>query len=181
MSEIRCGELMVRAEDKQVAFAISQKSANQALVELPQLRLLVEFLENHLAKQTDQRTSFRIQLAQLDPAVAEQLRAYVTTDEKLVQLKVVDISLTGISVESASPIGTVGEEFSILLSFEQERILLPATIVRKNANLTALSFHTVVKHHEIMAPESLNRIYRELELNWLANNQQVDNTPPDDI
>ena len=129
--------------------------------------------------QSNRRIGFRIDLRQLKQDISNRLRVMVVTDGGQSAVTPVDLSITGICVESEQIIGEHGEHVDVSLSFDDQSIELPAVIVRQDNsnNLTAFQFTGVAKGGEFNPPFELNYIFRALEELWLDSSLNLDGFP----
>ncbi|MBK6738033.1 MAG: PilZ domain-containing protein [Haliea sp.] len=93
--------------------------------------------------QSNRRTGFRINLSQIKSHLADRLCVTVAMRQGQVTAKPIDLSLTGICVESSYHFGRAGAMVDIILDYGQHHAVLPAIVVRHEGAVDHTAFHFV--------------------------------------
>ncbi len=176
MPEFRSGNLIIRAMDDKIALSLADETRKCATVDHRELPLVLEFLTSFLSSQSNRRTGFRIELQQLKQRICDRFQVFVEVDGLRVATTPVDLSLTGICVESDEIVAKQGTRAKITLVWEDREILLPGIVIRQNYSCTrtAFQFIGVVKEGKTKPPPDLNFIFRELETLWLNDSLSLE-------
>ncbi len=169
MSELHSGNLTIRTMGEKIAFEFTGKAAASAVIDSRELPVVLEFLNSYLASQSNRRIGFRIDLKQLNHDIADRFCVVVETDGKKLAVTPIDLSITGIYVESAEFTFKHGSQVVINLRYDDKAIALPAVAVRQDNSYTRTAFHFVgvVEDGELAPPSELDAIYHALEALWL--------------
>lgn len=171
MSEIHSGDLTIRTMGEKIAFELKGKDFSRAVIDSRELPALLEFLSSYLASQSNRRAGFRIDLSQLSHDIVEQFCVFVEVDGKKLAVTPIDLSITGIYVESEEFTFKHGSRVVINLSYDDKIVALPAVTIRQNTSYTHTAFHFVgvVEDGESSPPSELDAIFQALEALWLNN------------
>lgn len=173
MDQLQSGNLQIRASKNKLIFEISGQPGATTEVEAEDLPRILAFLKNHGDSHNNRRLGFRLDLSQLPPGVREQLRVHALTDVGRVPVTPVDISITGIRVDSDKLEGKPGQQTTLEVDFEDTRVILPAVLVRRFADNRRLAFHFPEIFGEdgrLRPPAELTEIIYALESLWLDQN-----------
>ncbi len=168
MEAIRIGQLTIRTDDDQIEFIVDGAPMRRATVSAKDLPGIVDFLRGSALAGSERRTGFRVPIASLGSSIGERLRAFVTTQRgDWVEVTPVNISLTGILVETEENLGAQGTQSSVKLALDDNTVQLPSVVVRHEPNRVAFQFTESIKDGELEPPPKLVAIYRTLETLWL--------------
>ncbi len=176
MSEIRSGNLLIRAKEDSVEFEIIGKEFACADIASSEVPELLGFFKSYLRAQSNRRTGFRINLAQLKPNLSNRLCVTVATGEGQLSATPIDLGLTGICVASNHHLGRCGAKVDIIMSYDQHHAVLPAVVVRQDGAVAHTAFHFVgsIKDGEPEPSPELEFIFRKLEALWLDQSLQLE-------
>ncbi|MBE9538689.1 MAG: PilZ domain-containing protein [Proteobacteria bacterium] len=173
MSEIHSGNLTIRTMGEKIAFDIVGKTAACAVLNSRELPVLLEFLNSYLASQSNRRIGFRIDLRQLGHDIADRFCVVVEAESKKLVVTPIDLSITGIYIESEKFTFKHGSQVVINLSYDDKLVALPAVAIRQDNSHThthtAFHFVGMVEDGELAPPSELDAIYHALEALWLNN------------
>ena len=168
MEAIRIGQLTIRTDDDQIEFIVDGAPMRRATVSAKDLPGLVDFLSGSALTGSERRTGFRVPIASLGSSIGDRFHAFVRTqDGGWVEVTPVDVSLTGILVETEENVGTQGAQSSVKLALDDNTVQLPSVVVRREPHRVAFQFTESIKHGELDPPPKLVAIYRTLETLWL--------------
>ncbi|MBT4519036.1 MAG: PilZ domain-containing protein [Halieaceae bacterium] len=172
MSKIRAGNLVIRAGVDKLAFEVEGSATNCAIVHHKELPALIDFLNSYVDFQANRRTGFRINLHQLKEQDYRRLEMWVEIAGKRVQVEPLNLSITGVFIESEQFNGQQGANVLVTLGFDGESVTLPSRVVRQDISLThtAFHFHGVFSDGRLDPPPQLETIFRALQALWLDNN-----------
>jgi len=176
MSEIHSGNLTIRTMGEKIAFDITGKAATCAVIDSRELPALLAFLNSYLVSQSNRRIGFRIDLRQLNQDIVDRFSVIVEADGKKLAVTPIDLSITGIFVESEKFTFKHGSQAVINLSYDDKVVALPAIAVRQDNTQTHTAFHFVgvVEDGELAPPSELDAIFRTLEALWLNNSLNLE-------
>ena len=176
MSEIRTGNLLIRTKEESVEFEFIGKGFACVDVACSELPELLGFFNSYLRMQSNRRTGFRINLSQIKSHLADRLCVTVAMRQGQVTAKPIDLSLTGICVESSYHFGRSGATVDIILNYGQHHAVLPAIVVRHEGAVDHTAFHFVdsINDGEADPTPELEFIFRELESLWLDQCLQLE-------
>ena len=176
MSEIRAANLVVRTQSDKIAFEVQGSAGNCAVLDYRELPLLLEFLNSYIHSQTNRRTGFRIDLSLLDQEVWNRFHVSVKANNTPFPVRPMDISITGVFVESEQNLGEQGALVDISLSYEDTSVELAAVIVRQNPSCTRTAFRFVGVCNEkgFDPPNELEHIFHALEALWLERSLNLE-------
>lgn len=176
MSEIRTGNLLIRTKEDSVEFEIIGKEFACADVATSELPELLGFFKSYLRTQSNRRTGFRINLTQIKSNLSNRLCVTVATRQGQMSALPIDLSLTGICVESSHHFGGYGAKVDIILSYDQHHAVLPAVVVRQDGAVDHTAFHFVgsINDGEPDPTPELELIFRKLEALWLDQCLQLE-------
>ena len=101
MESLNFGKLTISQTDAGVEI----DSHGAAVLKNADIPLLLEFLKQYLSEYADLRSSWRLDVGQLKDTPAEALRVSVSGKHASAHTTVLDISLTGIFLQSDKPLG----------------------------------------------------------------------------
>lgn len=176
MSEIRSGNLLIRTKDDSVEFEFIGKGCACVDVACSELPELLGFFNSYLRTQSNRRTGFRINLSQISSRLSHRLCVTVATRQGQVSATPIDLSLTGICVESNLHFGRYGTTVDIILNYEKHHAVLPAIVVRQEGAVDRTAFHFVdsINNGEADPTPELEFIFHELEALWLDQCLQLE-------
>lgn len=166
MESLNFGKLTIT----QTEAGVEIDSHGAALLKNADIPLLLEFLKQYLSDYADLRSSWRLNVEQLNNTPAEKLAVSVSGKHVSTQPTVLDISLTGMFLESDKPLGERGEQVEVNVEFEGEQAVLQGTIIRHDDehNRIAINFPGCVDANgELCPPEGYRSIFYGLEQIWL--------------
>jgi len=166
MESLNFGKLTITQTDAGVEI----DSHGAALLKNADIPLLLEFLKQYLSDYADLRSSWRLDVGQLKGTPAETLSVSVAGKHATTQPAVLDISLTGMFVESDKPLGERGEQVEVKVEFDGEQAALQGTIIRHDdeRNRIAINFPGCVDAKgDLCPPEAYRAIFYALEQIWL--------------
>ncbi|MDZ7782099.1 MAG: PilZ domain-containing protein [Halioglobus sp.] len=166
MESLNFGKLTIT----QTEAGVEIDSHGAALLKNADIPLLLEFLKQYLSDYADLRSSWRLNVEQLKDTPAEKLAVSVSGKHASTQLTVLDISLTGMFLESDKPLGERGEQVEVNVEFAGEQAVLQGTIIRHDdeRNRVAVNFPGCVDANgELCPPEAYRSIFYGLEQIWL--------------
>lgn len=176
MPEMRTGNLLIRTKEESIELEFIGKEFACVDVACSELPELLGFFNSYLQTQSNRRTGFRINLSQIKSHSSDRLCVTVATHQSQVSAKPIDLSLTGICVESSHHFGRSGAMVDIILNYGQHHAVLPAIVVRQDDAVDHTAFHFVdsIKDGEADPTPELEFIFRELEALWLAQCLQLE-------
>ncbi len=166
MESLNFGKLTIKQTDAGVEI----DSHGASVLKNADIPLLLEFLKQYLSEYADLRSSWRLDVAQLKGTPAEMLVVTAAGKHVPTATTVLDISLTGIFLQSAKPLGERGESVEVAVEFQGERAVLNGTIVRHNDENTrfAITFPECMDAAgELTPPKGYRSIFYALEQIWL--------------
>lgn len=162
------GNLAISENEEGVEFCIGQvSSADITSADIP---LLINFLKQHLDESANRRSSWRLPLTGLRNTEADHLRVTALAGDTGEPVTAIDLSLTGIFIESAHPLGERGEDIQIRLEFLGIEVEVRGLIVRQDKSMTrcALQFPDCLDQRgRPTPPQALSDIFYKLEQVWL--------------
>jgi len=166
MESLNFGKLTIT----QTEAGVEIDSHGAATLKNADIPLLLEFLKQYLSDYADLRSSWRLNVEQLKDTPAEKLAVSVSGKHAYTQPTVLDISLTGMFLESDTPLGERGEQVEVTVEFAGEQAVLQATIIRHDdaRNRVAINFPGCVDAKgDLCPPEAYRAIFYALEQIWL--------------
>lgn len=173
MKEIRTGNLVVRAVQNSFQFEVSGKDTGSAVVPIEDIALLLNFFQKQVDSNEHRRAGFRLDLSELESEEVSRLQVTVEIDGKTVPVKPLDISISGIRVESDQIAATIGAKARLEVGFEDFRVTLPAVLVRVFNADRCFAFHFTEIFGEdgrLDPPNEFTEIYYALQSIWLNQN-----------
>ena len=168
MEAIRIGNLTIRTDNEQIEFIVDGAPKRRATVSAIDLPGIVDFLRASALTGSERRTGFRVPIAVLGSSIGDRFHTFVTTQGGAwVEVTPVNISLTGILVETEENLGTQGTQSSVKLALDDNTAQLPSVVVRREPHRVAFQFTESIKHGELDPSPKLVAIYRTLETLWL--------------
>lgn len=164
LEALKFGWLSVEESENGIRFGIS--GSTPAEIKTDEVPTLLGFLKQHLEDSANRRSSWRLTLSTLGGTEADQLQVSVNG----VKAKAIDISITGLFVETEEPIGERGDSLDVAVAFEDEAVSLRATIVRQDASMRRIAIHLpdcIDAQGTLCPPDSYQRIFTALEQIWL--------------
>ncbi|MCB9672267.1 MAG: PilZ domain-containing protein [Alphaproteobacteria bacterium] len=136
----------------------------------------LDMLERVLARITQprKRMGFRVDARNLQE-IDDDLRVTLQISGQTVPAAPIDLSLSGVRVFLVHSGVYVGQRTSMTLELGDECVMVPANVVRVDANEVAFQFDTGRVGEE--PPVALVRLYRRLELAWLRARSNGDRPP----
>ena len=166
MESLNFGKLTISQTDAGVEI----DSHGAAVLKNADIPLLLEFLKQYLSDYADLRSSWRLDVGQLKDTPAEALRVSVSGKHASAHTTVLDISLTGIFLQSDKPLGERGETVEVTVEFQGEKAVLNGTIVRHNDELNRFAFtfpDCISADGDLSPPKAYRAIFYALEQIWL--------------
>jgi PilZ domain len=169
MSEIRSSNLLIRTKGDSITFELIDKEATCAMIGSEDLPQLLAFLNSYLCAQSNRRIGFRIDLEQLQHYISDHFRVLIATKRGRLSAMPIDLSLTGICVESEHVIAQHGDRVEVILCYDDKKVVLPSIVVRQDGPRARTAFHFIglVKDGEPDPPSALEYIFQQLEGLWL--------------
>ena len=146
-----------------VCFTHAESSGSVILSE-SQLSELLAFLDG---QRSERRIGFRVPLEPLSESVRQAFHVTLSVGKREQRALPVDLSLTGILLETDGEPLPSGAIVRLSLSFERHRLDLNARVIRSDGCLAALHFPGSLRNSELDPPAGLLPIYRALEAHWL--------------
>ncbi|WP_235898534.1 PilZ domain-containing protein [Parahaliea maris] len=162
------GDLAISEHEEGIEFSIGQLSS--ADISSSDIPLLINFLKQHLNESANRRSSWRLPLTGLRNTEADHLRVTALGGDTEQAVTAIDISLTGIFIESSQPLGERGEDVYVRLELLGLAVEVRGLIVRQDKTMTrcALQFPDCLdKGGRPNPPEALSDIFYKLEQVWL--------------
>lgn len=170
MSQLQTGNLLIRAQEDDLVFELAGQLGHSAEVRLEDIGTIVEFLNTHTSRHADRRVGFRLDLRKIESSLIEGLHFCVQTSESSVELRPIDLSLSGFCGEASVYLGEFGTTIDMTITFGSCSVSLPAKIVRGGQPDRATAVHftgVVTAEGELKPPHELRRIFNALESLWL--------------
>jgi len=162
------GDLAVSEKDEGIEFRISQSTATD--ISTSDIPLLINFLKQHLDESANRRSSWRLPLTGLRNTEADYLRVTAIWDDDVETVTAIDLSLTGIFIESTRPLGERGDDVYLRIELAGMSAEVRGLIVRQDKTMTrcALQFPECIDQRgRPSPPKALSDIFYKLEQIWL--------------
>jgi hypothetical protein len=173
MEHIKSGNLVIRTMEEKLVFEIHGSSLALAEVPAEDLPVILEFINAHRAAHANRRMGFRLDLQQLDPTALEQFQVTVDIGAGAIPVQPIDLSITGIRVDSDTLEGQPGMQAILTLAFEDHSVALSAVLVRHSESIGRFAFHfpeIFGENGRLSPPRELTEICYALESLWLNEN-----------
>lgn len=176
MGRLRFGELSMKATEQGVSFYKNDQISALACVEPDDVPVIIDFLKSYLADGANRRSGFRLDLTQLRATDHQRVAVAVLTERGRFNVTALDLSLTGMLVDSEFFLGREGEMVMLDITFEGHQALLSANVVRRDEcdRHVAFNFPDVMgEDGSLHPPADLSAIFYSLEALWLDESLDV--------
>ena len=168
MDVLNFSQLSIRSEDEYVTFVIHGKDDYNVKVRADHIPEIVDFLRTKADTESNRRVGFRVDVAALGHSFSDRFRVFADTPEgDRVKVTPINVSLTGILVETEHYLGDQNIHSSVELVLDNINVRIPSIIVRCDHNRVAFQFIASIKDGQLDPPPELVAIFRTLEMNWL--------------
>jgi hypothetical protein len=169
MNNLRLGDLIIQAKEDGLSMRSSKSLSALGDVQLEDIPTLLEFMKSYLEESANRRSSFRLDLTELNLIDYQELRISLLTDQKEFAVRPLDISLTGVLVETNEYVDD-RETVQVNISYGGKRVSMNAKIVRSNESSRRIALHfpdVMQTDGTLNAPVELTKIFDALEGGWL--------------
>jgi|CXWL01.1.fsa_nt_gi hypothetical protein len=166
MPQVTIGDVIVTADQGALSFVRRDQSTPLLRFDAGEAGKLMTFLQSYVKTELNQRSAFRVPVWP-----ASGLSAKLTANQKVHAVKPLDISLSGMSFEFVSanaPALPDGADVEITLTFESNKLTLPAVVRRREANEYGIVFPDSMRNDDLDPPWQLVSIVMELQRRLVA-------------
>jgi hypothetical protein len=167
LDSLNLGRLKVTAGADGVSLALGDEPTQRVALSDRDVGLLQDFLRRHAPG--ERRLGFRVPFRSLNPEVRAEFEVALCLRGHRHPVVPVDLSLTGILVQSRSFLLPVRMRAGVALTFGDLECTLTGEVVRRDGQLMALHFVESLSNGNLDPPEPLLAIYRRLEQEWLRS------------
>ena len=167
MDALNLGRLTVTAGADGVSLVLAEEPAQRVSLSDREVGLLQDFLRRHAAG--ERRLGFRVPFGSLNPEVRAGFDTRLSLRGRWHPVAPVDLSLTGILVQSRTFMLPVRMRVGVALAFAGVECTLTGEVVRRDGQLMALHFLESLSNGNLDPPEPLLAIYGKLEQEWLRS------------
>lgn len=170
METLHFGDMTIRETENGLAFRACNNGAPLALVSTADVSVIMSFLQRHLETSACRRSSFRLKLSQLRPEDYRRLQVTINNGDVHQEVAALDISLSGLYIESDTPIAGHGDTLEVAISFGSHYAELAATVIRRSGCGLGYALHfpeCVSPRGKLTPPATLRGLFQALEGVWL--------------
>jgi hypothetical protein len=173
MDSLRVGDLILETRDGSLVFRVKGSTVPLAEVVRDDIQVIKQFMRAHLEEHANQRSAFRLDLTELDFRDYERLQMSICTGSEQIPVRPVNFSLTGMLVEAAEFVGSIGQDVVLNMRFDSQAATVRASIIRvgESGRQLALKFPEVYRADgSIEPPVELAAVFQSVEALWLDTN-----------
>jgi hypothetical protein len=170
MESLYFGELLIEETEVGLQFRTRWDRAPLAELDSKDVQIVLEFLKRHLAETANRRSSFRLDLGLMNQDEANRLSVTITHQGQQTRVRPLDISLTGLFLETDANLGELGAPVQAEICYGKHTVCLKATVVRHNESRRQFALHFPVclsDDGELTPPAEYRLMLQELERVWL--------------
>ena len=168
MDELILSKLSIRSENNHVVFAFHDKDNTCVRIREDHVPEIIEFIASKTDLASNRRATPRVDVTAFEPSLHDRFSVYVETpDGDWVEVTPINISLTGILVETDQEIYDEDLYTSVGLKLDDMNVMLPSIVVRRGDNLVAFQFIASIKDGRLNPAPELVAIFQALEMTWL--------------
>ena len=180
MTNLRLGDLFIHAREEGLTLVKEGSVTELANIEIEDVPEIMVFLRTYLERTDNRRLSFRLDLTQLDSEVHQRLRVSVMSDRGSIDVKPLNISVTGMYVESETLPVWEGQDVIVRIMFEGHLTVICGSVVRVNDASRRFALHfpdVIAEDGSLDPPSSLSDLFGTLESIWLNKILNLDWNP----
>ena len=166
MPKVTIGDVIVTADRGALSFTRRDHPTPLLRFDAGEAGELMNFMRSYVTTELNQRSAFRVPVWP-----ASGLSAELTADQRVHAVRPLDISLSGMSFEflsAGSPELPSNADVEITLTFEGNKLTLPAVVRRHEMNEYGIVFPESIRNDELDPPWQLVSIVMELQRRLVA-------------
>jgi hypothetical protein len=170
MAKLQFGDMFFEETGDGVDIISAPNSPGRNTISTADVPMLMSFLKQHLEDSANRRSSWRLPLNTINGSDADRLNVSLQGPSETIEAKAIDISMTGMSLETREPVGERGDSLQVHVEFLGTCVTLSATIVRQDASMRRIGLlfpDSVDSMGSLTTPPEYRKIFIALEQIWL--------------
>ena len=167
MDEFKVKNITIQSSDSSLTISDDSRPGNSIVIDTKSLPEIIRILSRYRPNHAENRNGFRVPIGSLCETTRSNFGVNIEYAGESIEVTAINVSITGILVDHPKLRLPVDGKASIILRYQDNIATIKAIVVRCGGTRISFHFPETLSDGELDPPESIMKVYRALELDWL--------------